>query len=99
MPRIRKHPRSPLRRSRFSAVSLLLLLALPLAAPGCSSPGERAARLLETAAFEERQNNFLHASKISHQIMEKYPDTAAATAARERLDRISRGDVEGTEAG
>jgi len=50
---------------------------------GCSRGG--AAELLETAQFEEVQRNLPHARKLYAEILEKYPDSDEAKAARERL--------------
>ena len=58
---------------------MMLVLFLPIA---CSS---KAAELAETAKFEELQNNKEHAAKLYREIIEKYPDSAQAKEAAERL--------------
>ena len=37
---------------------------------------------LETAQFEERQNNMAHAKQLYEDIVRQYPDSEAATTAR-----------------
>ena len=51
---------------------------------GCSSD-KKATELLETARFEEKQNNREHAVKLYNEIIRKYPDSSAASAAKARL--------------
>jgi len=58
---------------------MMLLLSLPIA---CSN---KAAELAETAKFEELQNNKEHAAKLYREIIVKYPDSAQAKEAAERL--------------
>jgi TolA-binding protein len=62
-------------------VSRILLLAL---LNGCSSPEKKAAELLETALFEEKQNNREHAAKLYDEILTKYPASPAANTAAAR---------------
>lgn len=62
---------------------LAILLTLVFVA-GCSSD-KKAAELLETARFEEKQNNREHAVKLYNEIIRKYPDSLAASAAQARL--------------
>lgn len=62
---------------------LAALLTLVFAA-GCSSD-KKATELLETARFEEKQNNREHAVKLYNEIIRKYPDSSAASAAKARL--------------
>lgn len=67
----------------------LVLAALLLSAlmGGCS--GDSGKKLLETAQFEEKQNNREHASKLYAEIVAKYPNTPEAKLARERLQALS----------
>lgn len=58
---------------------MMLLLSLVFA---CSN---KAAELAETAKFEELQSNKEHAAKLYREIIEKYPDSAQAKEAAERL--------------
>jgi TolA-binding protein len=67
------------------SLSLLLLLAL---LNGCSSPEMKAAELLETAQFEEKQSNREHAAKLYDEILTKYPASQAATAAAARIAEL-----------
>lgn len=60
----------------------------------CGSAESRAQKMMETAAFEERQTNFIHAAKIYRTVIEKYPETQAAREAARRLARIEKGDLE-----
>ncbi|OGT96176.1 MAG: hypothetical protein A2X80_00875 [Geobacteraceae bacterium GWB2_52_12] len=62
---------------------LAALLTLAFMA-GCSSD-KKATELLETARFEEKQNNREHAVKLYNEIIRKYPDSSAASAAKSRL--------------
>jgi len=68
---------------------LLLLAALTLAAAGCNS--DNGAQQLETARFEEKQNNREHAVKLYEEIVSKYPGSPNAKIARERLDILKGG--------
>lgn len=63
-------------------------------AVGCGGSERASSRLMETAAFEEQQNNFAYAGRLYERVVDEYPDTAAAVEARRRLDAIARGDLE-----
>lgn len=65
---------------------MTLLMAGMLA--GCASGEKKSAELLETAAFEEKQNNFEHASSLYADILKNYPDSAAAKTAMARLQEL-----------
>jgi len=52
---------------------------------GCSSGESKAKELFETAQFEEKQNNFEHASKLYAEIIQKFPDTEVSKDATKRL--------------
>jgi len=65
-------------------VTLLLLCAI---AGGCSGD-KKAAELLETARFEEKQNNREHAAKLYEEIIAKYPKSPAAATATTRLQEL-----------
>ena len=65
-------------------VLLLLLTMLTLVAAGCHSNG--GAEQLETARFEEKQNNKEHAIKLYEEIISKYPGSPHAKTAQERLN-------------
>lgn len=64
-------------------ILLILVAALTLAASGCTS--EKGAQQLETALFEEKQNNREHAIKLYEEIVSKYPGSPNAKKAEERL--------------
>lgn len=66
--------------------TMLILMMLALAA-GCSG-GSKANELLDTARFEEKQNNRDHARKLYEEIVAKYPDSPAAAEAKYRLGQI-----------
>jgi outer membrane protein assembly factor BamD (BamD/ComL family) len=46
---------------------------------------------LETAQFEEKQNNREHAIKLYEEVVGKYPGSANAKTARERLNALKGG--------
>ncbi len=62
------------------------LYVVMLALSGCN--GSKADELLETAQFEEKQNNRDHARQLYEEILRNYPKSEAARKAQERLDRI-----------
>lgn len=67
--------------------TLLMIIALclmPLA--GCS--GDKGKQQLETAQFEEKQNNKEHAVKLYEEIVNKYPGSANARISQERLNQL-----------
>ena len=49
---------------------------------------DQPAQMLETAQFEERQNNMVHAKQLYEDIVRQYPDSQAATTARVRLEEL-----------
>lgn len=71
---------------RSSNSPILLTAALCAALAGCSRSGP--SDLLETAQFEELQTNVPHAKELYREILDRYPDSAEATKARERLAAI-----------
>lgn len=68
---------------------VIMLGLLTLAAAGCNANG--GAEQLETARFEEKQNNREHASKLYEEVIRKYPGSANAKIAQERLDALKGG--------
>ncbi|MBJ6727785.1 tetratricopeptide repeat protein [Geomesophilobacter sediminis] len=64
-------------------LAMLGVLVLVVATAGCS--GNKSQELLETARFEEKQNNRDHARQLYQEIVAKYPDSPGAKEARERL--------------
>lgn len=69
-------------------IIICILLPVSLLA-GCSGE-KKAAELLETARFEEKQTNREHAVKLYKEIVAKYPGTPAAASAKTRLDELKR---------
>jgi len=65
----------------------MMVLILALLA-GCSSGEKKAAELLETARFEEKQNNLEHAAKLYDEILAKYPASPAAKDAAARQSQL-----------
>jgi TolA-binding protein len=63
---------------------LLIAMLAAVMLAGCSSGDKKAAELLDTAVFEEKQNNFEHAGKLYDEILKKYPGTQAARDAETR---------------
>lgn len=51
--------------------------------------GDKSSELFETAQFEEKQSNKEHARKLYQEILTKYPNSAAAKQAEERLAALS----------
>ena len=66
---------------------LIPLVTLTLALSGCS-PEKKAAELLDTARFEEKQSDREHAIKLYEEIMRRYPKSKAAVAASQRLEAL-----------
>jgi TolA-binding protein len=66
----------------------MVLLMATLA--GCSSGEKKAAELLETARFEEKQNNLEHATKLYEEILKKYPSAQAAKDAATRMSELTQ---------
>jgi outer membrane protein assembly factor BamD (BamD/ComL family) len=68
-------------------ITLVLLVALLSA---CTSAEKKAAELLETARFEEKQSNLEHAAQLYEEILKKYPASPAAKDAASRMAEITR---------
>ncbi len=56
---------------------------------GCE--GNKADELLETAQFEEKQNNRDHARQLYEDILRDYPKSEAARKAQDRLQELTTG--------
>ena len=69
---------------------LSFLAALTLAVSACSS-GNGGAQQMETAQFEEKQNNKEHAMKLYEEVVKKYPGSPNAKLAQERIDALKGG--------
>ena len=70
----------------MNALSLMRLCAISLVLASCT--GDQGRELLETAQFEERQNNQAHARELYEQIVKQYPNSDAAKKAGERLSHL-----------
>lgn len=68
----------------------ILVLLISILLLGCTSGENKAAGLLETARFEEKQSNGEHARKLYNEIIQKHPDSQAAKAAAARLDELKQ---------
>ena len=67
--------------------SILILLAMAILV-GCTSGEKKAAELLDTAVFEEKQNNFEHATKLYDEIIRKHPQSQSAQEARAHMEKL-----------
>ena len=74
----------------MKAVCTIMILFLAMLAGGCSSGEKKAAELLETAGFEEKQNNLEHATKLYDEILKKYPSSPAAQEAAARMTELKQ---------
>lgn len=63
---------------------LILLTVCCTALAACSS--DQGKQSLETAQFEEKQNNREHAVKLYEEVVTKYPGSPNAKIAQERLN-------------
>ncbi len=70
-------------------VILIFLIIAAIALSGCA--GEKAAELLDTAKFEELQNNKEHAVQLYEEIVKNYPDSEQAKIAKDRLSALKPG--------
>lgn len=65
----------------------MILVCCLIVLTACNSGGG-GAQQLETAQFEEKQNNREHAVKLYEEVVSKYPGSANAKIAQERLDAL-----------
>jgi len=68
-------------RLMLCALCCMLLLS-------CS--GDKAKELLETAEFEERQQNVPHAKQLYEDLVRLYPSSQQAEFARTRLEKLNK---------
>ncbi|MBI5049300.1 MAG: hypothetical protein HZC11_00100 [Nitrospirae bacterium] len=73
----------------MNRVILIFLIIAAIALSGCA--GDKAAELLDTAKFEELQNNKEHAIQLYEEIVKNYPDSEHAKKAKERLAELKTG--------
>lgn len=64
------------------------MLVLLLSSSACGP--DQATQMLETAQFEERQTNLVHARELYENIVRQYPDSPAAKTARARLTELAK---------
>ena len=67
----------------------LVVLSLALSLSGCGGGPEQ---LLETAKLEELQSNPAHARELYQEVIRRYPDSAEARTADERLRALRAAD-------
>lgn len=70
-------------------IASIILISL-VVITGCSSSEKKAAELLDTARFEEKQTNREHAIKLYNDIVITYPASRAAQSATTRLEELKR---------
>jgi TolA-binding protein len=70
----------------YKFLSILVISAALFS--GCSNSDKKAAELLDTASFEEKQNNFDHAAKLYDEILKKHPASKAAKDAAAHLQTL-----------
>ena len=68
----------------------IFVIAFALVVAGCSD--KKAREKYETAQFEELQKNYVHARELYQEIIKKYPETAYAKEASERLKALESQD-------
>lgn len=71
-------------------IAILTSLVTALLLTGCASEEKKAAELLDTARFEEKQNNREHATSLYNEIIRKYPASQASRDAAARLDQFKQ---------
>lgn len=64
-----------------------MAITVGLFGSGCGP--DQATQWLETAQFEERQTNLVHARELYENIVRQYPDSPAAKTARARLAELA----------
>lgn len=73
---------------KLRILSLFALVIIGLTACNSANGG---AQQMETAQFEEKQNNKEHAIKLYEEVVSKYPGSANAKLAQERLHALKGG--------
>lgn len=73
----------------MKSVCFTMSLILALLA-GCSSGEKKAAELLDTARFEEKQGNLEHTTKLYDEILKKHPSSPAAKDAAARMAELTQ---------
>jgi TolA-binding protein len=67
---------------------LLVVFLAALLGSGAGCAKDQAKELLDTARFEEKQNNREHAVQLYQEIVAKYPGSPPAVTAKERLQAL-----------
>ncbi|MBN2654512.1 MAG: hypothetical protein JXR79_05290 [Nitrospirae bacterium] len=67
---------------------LILLLSVLIFCFGLLGCGDNAAKLFDTAKFEELQNNKQHAVELYERILKEYPNSSYAERAKARLSEL-----------
>ncbi len=62
------------------------LLGILIGVASCG--GESPDSMFDTAQFEEKQNNMIHAKQLYHEIIRSYPESDHAEMAKRRLEEI-----------
>lgn len=70
------------------SMRLFLGVALIFLWTACSNPEGKSRELYETAQFEEEQHNIEHAKQLYEEILQKYPESALVSKAKERLEAL-----------
>lgn len=65
---------------------LMIIAVCLMTLNGCNA--ENGKQQLETAQFEEKQNNKEHAIKLYEEVVSTYPSSPNAKIAQERLDAL-----------
>jgi TolA-binding protein len=73
----------------MKALCITLLLFVSILT-GCTSGEKKAAELLDTARFEEKQGNLEHATQLYDEILNTYPSSPAAKDAAARIGELTR---------
>ncbi len=68
----------------------MTMMVLMVLITGCVSGEKKAAELLDTAKFEEKQTNLEHATKLYEEILRKYPTSPAAKEAAARMAELTQ---------
>jgi TolA-binding protein len=68
----------------------MTMMVLMVLITGCFSGETKAAELLDTAKFEEKQTNLEHATKLYEEILRKYPTSPAAKEAAARMAELTK---------
>lgn len=71
----------------MKAIAATILLIIAILSAGCSAE-KKGAELLETARFEEKQNNLEHAVKLYEEVVRRFPGSQPSKDAAIRLNEL-----------